>query len=158
AVALASRSETVAASQTGRDPTNLRRANIRPTLAASCARDSSTAVRCSHAASAAALRQQLAEPGGVGDRVGEALQLLVPPVALVAELVVLELRLAPAALADLEGREVEGIADIGRGQPGRIERQVGEFERGAHRRLEAQRAVEDRLAVAGVADREIRRA
>src|SRR5262249_44410250 len=118
------------------------RKHVSALVAPSCARDGSTAVCRLPAASAAALRQQLAEPGGVGDRLGQSLQLLVPPVALVAQLVVLELRLAPASLTDLEGGEVEGIADVGGGQPGRIERQVGELQRGAHRRLEAQRAVE----------------
>ena len=84
--------------------------------------------------------------------------MLVPPQALLAQVVVVELAVAPAAVADMVGDEVEREADVRRGQPRRVEGEIGKLQRGAQRRIVVQRAVEDRLAVAGNANREIGRA
>ena len=66
--------------------------------------------------------------------------------------------LAPAPVGRGVGQHVERKADVGRAGPGRIEREVGELERGRERGLVAQGPVQDRLAVGRGADREIRAA
>src|SRR3546814_5963732 len=89
---------------------------------------------------------------------GQLLDVLVPPDALLAQIVVVVARLAPAPLAAAVGREVDGKADLGGGEARGIEREVGQLERRGHGGVEGQRAVEDRLAVGGGADREVGRA
>src|SRR3546814_6178283 len=62
---------------------------------------------------------------------------------------------APAPVAAGVAGEIDRKADIGRREARGIERQVGEFQRRGDRGVEAQRAVEDRPAVGGVANREV---